>query len=95
MLADLFQSVLHMAIVVQLTANLSNLFWMQTDLPRAPSRIGHRKHRDRMPFASFALGASLTVANGALQKRTAENVTQIGKPTKKGSSVLFVFHSYK
>jgi len=73
-LANLLQLILQFLIVFYPALYLLPLIGMQADLLVLSSRVADRKHRHRMPFATRALGASLAVADGAIQQRTTHNL---------------------
>jgi len=73
-LANLFQLVLQLLVVLYPTLDLFTLFGMQADLPVFSPCIAHGKYGHRMPLAARTLGTSLAVADGAVEQRASHNL---------------------
>src|SRR5918999_1025120 len=65
--ADLFDGGLELAIVLQPSPDLRDLFFAGVDLTDVAARVSDRQHPRGMTFAARALRAALAMANRALE----------------------------
>jgi len=73
-LADGFQLLLELVVVIQPAAHLGDLFAAEAELARASAGIADGEDRQRMAFAAGTLGATAGVADGTLQEGAAEEL---------------------
>jgi hypothetical protein len=76
--ADVFESLLHLAVKLKTFAYLRELLGAKTELACLNAGIVDSEHPERVPFTAGALGAAGGVMNGALQQGAAENRVQTG-----------------
>lgn len=74
-LADRLESALQLLVVGQPATHLADLFAGNSELARAPSGIAHRQNRDRVSSSTRAFRAAAGMANQAIQKRAAQDLT--------------------
>jgi len=94
-LADRLESALQLLVVAQPALHLGDLFAAQAELARAPAGIAHRQNRDRVPSPTRAFRAAAGMANHALKKRPAQDLTGDREPAEKllpCSESLIVIH---
>jgi hypothetical protein len=82
-LADGFQFVFQLAVIVQPTANLRDLFARKADLARAPARIADGEDPQGMAFAAGTLRTPRGMADGALQQGAAKDLSGDREPVEK------------
>jgi hypothetical protein len=70
----------HLAVMFQSFAYLGNLRRAEAQLARLTAGVLDIEHPEGMPFAAGALGATAGVMNGALERRTAQDIAQIREP---------------
>jgi len=66
-------------IIRQTTLYLRDLLLTEADLARALAGIADREDRNRVTFATVALGAAGAVADDAFEQGAAENVAGVGE----------------
>jgi hypothetical protein len=77
--ADLFQGRLKPSIVLQLPADLRNLFSAQADVANPPLGVTDGQHPNGMSFPAVAFRAALTMADRTLQQTTAQDICEVRK----------------
>lgn len=71
-LADVFNHLLQLLIIVEPAANLGNPLATHAELLRASAGICHGQNEHLVPFATRAFRATFAVPNSALQQRAAQ-----------------------
>ncbi len=74
-LADRLDGALQLLVVAQPAPHHGNLFAGNSELARAPAGIAHRQNRDRVASASRAFRAAAGMANQAIEKRAAQDLS--------------------
>ena len=67
---------------------MSDLLLGQADLANGASGVADGEDRDSMALAALALGTAGAMTDGALEQRTAEDVTRGGEPREEAFALL-------
>ena len=78
-LADGFDRLLQLMVIVQPLPYLGDPLRTHADLSRTPSGIAHRQHRDRMTFAARAFRAATGMTNDSIQQRAPQKLAGDGQ----------------
>jgi hypothetical protein len=94
-LADRLDSALQLLVVAQPAPYLGNLLAGNSELARAPAGIAHRQNRDRVSSPSRAFRAAAGMANQAIKKRAAQDLSgyrELAEKLLPGSKGLITRH---